>query len=323
MSRNNVLVDLPLVRWLPILALLAACDTAPGGAPTDASSGPDAVVAPDSFLSELARECQRRSVCDGVHLGTCLGAAANDDSWSMEGKAWRDAVHGRAACVEAAHDCKDLHQCLYPGSELEPCDPATFVQRCESDVVVRCEQVASGEAFQVTDDCAARGGKCADADGSVRCDLAPGVTCDGMPETRCEGDTLIWCVGEYDPTPIPFACADFGMTCKGGGCVDPSGATCAESACVDGKPQLCWQGRTHTLDCAVVSPDFACADDDGQLRCAVPSPDAGCEASGGPEPQCDGDVAKVCVRGKRVTVDCGSFLGGHCTTEGTDVRCGK
>jgi hypothetical protein len=126
------------------------------------------------------------------------------------------------------------------------------------------------------------------------------------------GDTAVWCWSPDDNIPEALDCKKFNKECHQGYCVDPGGDSCQEDACAGSTVQLCWEGRTSSWDCREVDPDFVCFDHNGTLRCVMPLDQSECGVFG--EDWCEGDLAKVCLWGKIVSVDCSSFQNATCTT---------
>jgi hypothetical protein len=94
-------------------------------------------------------------------------------------------------------------------------------------------------------------------------------------------------------------------------CTDPDAAPCTEDSCDGSLMRECPVGRTLSSDCGVIDPSLVCLLEAGHSPRCVFSPGDGC-IEGGDGDDCDGDVARICVAGGWVRIDCTLFPGARC-----------
>jgi len=133
------------------------------------------------------------------------------------GRTWRAAsvlLIGAAAC---AYDASDRWLLPPPEPMLECIEGA---QRCQDDVLQRCEVGRDGPAWQEARDCVASGQVCAPA--LLACaDCVPGAgSCDGQHALRCDPDGA-------GNTEVGF-CDDPRRPCRDGGCMNLCAAATQE-----------------------------------------------------------------------------------------------
>lgn len=288
----------PLVLALPALLTVAACD----------AESP--VITPE----DLSGVFVRRSACDDVALTPALASLVGQSDGSAA------ASSSVLSCERSASSCEELWRC----SGIDPetsCDPASFTSTCEGTERVTC---SNGRVRR--QDCAA------DDDGNTACNsLEAGVTscglgpCEGASGLRCEGDVIYACREGLDRRSED--CALAGRTCVvdealRAGCVDRV-EPCAADRCDGAVALRCVAGLGFVeTDCAATPIAGACRARSGEAECFAASSECEEGAAG-----CAGALARFCVAGRWIELDCGAFEDGTCVDESADgavaLRCAR
>lgn len=259
----------------------AACATADGGASEADAGSPegDGGVSPN-FCTNSSSEAKKLAETTCARLGSCLvsgeqygyGVCYLDALFAYDctfnpDLRPRGASAARWDCLSKATTCGAIDQCLFAGTRPS------------------CAPFDSGGSYaQCTDD----------------------------------GSTLVFCSGTASAASI-VPCPLGKQVCSE---IDTSTAVCAgprkdctttaSAGCRGTALYRCstLNGRTsdHGVDCAEIG-DGRCIDDRGKLTVCAPGSDAP-ECTAAPSPagvSCNGNAAEICIRGKRIRVDCGEL----------------
>lgn len=276
------------------LVLLIGCDGTSGGD-----------VSPEDLRSVFIR----RSACSGARLTPALAAIlAHADGLSA-------AASSDLACGRSASTCDVFLACsgVDPGT---PCDIATVMASCDGATLASCD--VSGFARRV--DCAS------DDDGNTTCledDLGRAQcatgTCEGTGALRCESDVIVFCGNGVERRSEDCTLADqrCAVTPEGdrAACVDRV-EDCAADRCEGDVLLQCADGLgVDEIECPARLRGGRCAVVDGVPRCVTDTT----ECTDG-EAACAGDVARFCVGGAWIELDCAAFQGGTCVDESEPDR---
>jgi hypothetical protein len=260
----------------------AACRPGDGAAPPTSDAGDAEAAAPD-FCAWSPAEAELHAERACAWLGACEGARA-------------EAAYGPCMLrAKAAYDCK-------VNATLRPRGATEALWQCLADVR-SCAAVST----------------CLFGARAPTCLAAPSgafTACSsGAPSAA-----VVQCALQDAVNP-PVAiepCVLEGRTCA---VVDPSSAVCAGSAgtscsgatrCVGTQLVRCKGLNDVGLDCAAFGAG-RCVATDGGAAC-VPGADAP-ECNGPSEVHCDGAIARACVDGHSLSIDCGA-LGLRCDDSG-------
>ena len=258
---------------------------------------------------DVRRVFIRRSACSGIRITPTLAAIlANADGLSA-------AASSELACGRGASTCEEFLACSGV-DPMTPCDVATVIPSCDGATLTSCD--VSGFARRV--DCAA------DDDGNTTCledeigrpQCATGA-CVGEGALRCEADVIVFCGNgvqrrSEDCTLASQRCA---VTPEGdrAACVDRVEA-CTEDRCEGDVLLTCAEDLgVDEIQCPARLGGGRCALVDGAARCVTDA----AECTDG-EAACAGDLARFCVRGAWIELDCASFEGGTCVDESEPDR---
>lgn len=233
-------------------------------------------------------------------------------------------------CVDRAANCDKVMTCL--GAVLDkPCDPDSFMDRCDGTILVECGG-AGGASVETRQDCRVMvdNNLCfLDEDGDGQCGVA---LCDG-DEEKCVGDVAESCdwgvLNRFD-------CGRSGAECHvfdgEAGCL--AGGSCESDFCDGDYAVGCVGGvQALPLDCDWFHPDLTCriepAEDEWEeddAVCSVPEGQEECLTYSDEGSRCNGNLAEVCHGGAWIAFDCGQLPGAKCQlAEGgwfeDDVEC--
>lgn len=277
-----------------LAAALVGCD---GGAGGD-------VITPDDLEGVFVR----RSACDGTALTPALASILANATGSAA------AASAELACGRGASTCEDFLACRGV-DPAEDCDPATFAPVCDGAVRVTCE--SSGRVRR--EDCARDddgNGTCrVDAIGVPRCAVGP---CDAAG-LRCEANAIVTCTGDVERRTEDCSLSDQTCAVNAAGdraaCVDRV-ASCSADAC-DGDVLLACSEELgqREVRCPDRTIGGTCASVDGEAACTTDATECTDGAA-----ECAGAVARFCVDGAWVELDCARFLDGTCVDESEPDR---
>lgn len=247
----------------------------------------------------------RRSACREVALGPSAAVVVAQFTGLPA------ATSSELACGRSADDCEAFFACNGVDPETT-CDPATFEPTCDGTVRVTCRHDGLVRRQDCADDDDGNPVCLLDEGGVPRCALGP---CEGPEGLRCEDDTIIFCGSgvesrAQDCAPAGQRCA-VNATGDRAACVDRL-TPCSANTC-DGDVLL----RCHP-ELGVAERRCAdgvagrCDEDEGEARCVIGAMDCADAVV-----ECDGSIARFCVDGAWVELDCGSFQGGTCVDEST------
>jgi hypothetical protein len=264
----------------------------------------------DGFLDHQRTVCLKGSVCgDWYNVDYCIEKAGSDD-WLIftPGSIPYERAVEQARCIRAAKNCDDYWRCVLD-TDFEECD-SSFEDHCEEDIETYCRELPDGRQVISRMDCSQYGNKCLSTEfgpmcGYDLCELG----------ARCEGDLALGCTGNPPHFSFAYDCSQWNKKCVEGEygptCVDAEFTSCDVEMCSGAVIQICIGGYVSSWDCTDIDPDFVCfineADDP---RCGMPEGQWECNIQG--NGWCEGSVAKTCVNGKVVSVDCGSFMNAQC-----------
>jgi hypothetical protein len=208
-------------------------------------------------------------------------------------------------CALKATSCEEIGACFGSGFYTGQCPldakPASF---CDGSKLVNCNDVIPPQYL----DCARVGAKCVEFDADTPgADCVVDSPCDEPDEAghHCDGSKLVKCrAGRARGED----CALENSTCVQSGteaaCAPIEVCTPEPTTCSSAEgANYCWEdGQAHGLDCA--SAGLECHDfpDEVGIECRVP----GCTLAekAACYEQCAGPVARLCVGGARLSVDC-------------------
>ncbi len=261
------------------------------------------------YLSYQTKNCLMKSVCDGWSTDTCLEKAASEDAFIFSSGKYCEQENEVARCIANARDCDDYWKCTRD-TDFTVCDDS-FVDFCDGEVLVRCIRLHDDRRVVSRTDCRDFDNKC------LSTELGPMCAYDYCPQGEgCDGDLLLYCTNDDPSVSFALDCGELGKECvdtqSGSYCVDNGPTPCSEKACAGSVIQECYEGLLASWDCTIIDPEFVCfADEYNVLRCGMPEGNWECETHG--DGWCEGSVAKTCINGKIVSVDCSSFTSAVCT----------
>lgn len=211
-----------------------------------------------------------------------------------------------SACVHAP-TCEEMGRCFGLGfwqgtCPLDP-DGGSF---CEGSTLINCGQLYPPQYL----DCARLGATCAESEDESKpgADCVVAASCATHDEAlyRCEGSKRVKC---QNGLARGEDCAAQGAACveseTGATCEKTAGCTQEPAVCAADESALyCADDRTeHRLDCS--DAGLSCSvveDDEVGVTCRAP----GCSAEEAAlcYEECDGPIARLCVGGSRLSVDC-------------------
>lgn len=268
-------------------------DASSGDAPPQeaaAEAGPKPLVdfckwTPAEAKTNASRACAWLGACTGVLDDTVLGPCMMHALWAYDcalnpGLRPNGSTYSTWSCLSDVKSCGEVEACIRPGApDVCPAAASGAFTQCgdagASELRVECSKAQGGAPSRV-EPCALQGQVCISIEPSTS-------TCGGSTRKNCAiGRT---CTGtaavDCRLAPPTSTLIDFGIDCASFG----SGACVAEDGPADGGP---------IVACAPLATAPAC-DGGASITCDV-----------------DGSVvAKSCVGGKEVTVDC-SKLGVGC-----------
>lgn len=264
----------------------------------------------DGFLDLQKTVCLKSSVCgDWYYVDSCIEKGGSDD-WLIytPGSVFYEHAAEQARCIRAASNCDDYWRCVLD-TDFESCD-GSFENHCDSDVATYCRGLPDDRQVIVRSDCSQWGYQCLSTESGPMCGYD---WCE--LGARCEGNLALDCTN--DPPFISFAydCSQWGKKCVvgeyGPTCVDAVYVSCETEMCSGTVIQSCYGGYISSWDCSFIDPDFVCfINEYDDPRCGMPEGQWECNNHG--DGWCEGSVAKTCVNGKIVSVDCSSFMNARC-----------
>jgi len=308
----------PIVPWLLAGAVAAA---------TSCSDQASDTVPPGHVSNDALALCAK--------VTTCLGWMPPEYAWGMDGLCAliaRDrAGEGPSSysvpnaargvmldCIAEASDCAAVHACVTATPEQQAvCDTAPSGDGvCAGNVYVSCETIHESEPGVFAVDCAVAGLIC-------NVDACVLDTCDPVidGEEHCEGNVLVTCshgdisgLVSNDCSSESMGGSICGTTASGSlDCVG-TGAACDnlfERSCEGTVKVTCQSQKEARFDCSqveVMGYTYYCHG--GQCV-------AGEECESGHD-SCDGTVARFCMDGVWMDLDCAAYGFSGCTIDSSD-----
>ena len=277
-----------------------------------------------SMLEYAENYCPWRTTCNNSSLLDCYQYyVTNDDSWTVEYHLNKGLFQKRLTCLKDVSNCEEYRSCVNFLQNTE-CDK-DYEPHCEGDKIVSCNydfETGTGQIAAL--DCSLVDQTCVERDSlnghNVACGTADEVCSDDLEE-NCQGSLAFWCPGDYKEVPIVIDCAKYGYDCLDGGCIDQGNPSCEEHSCEGNLIHNCYNNRRITYDCHTVSEDFVCSptrfrDGMSQMSCELYIDDWEC---GKAEASCEGNIAKVCVAGKLISVDCAKYENATCNEGSCEI----
>lgn len=268
-----------------------------------------------TIISYAEKYCPFSSACESDDLSDCFhDLLANDDAFSLDADLIRKTYMERTNCLAKAKNCVDYYMCM-SGVENKECEE-NFETHCENEVIVGCNMLNMIQKM----DCSTFGQKCIEDYGGFTCG-DDSYSCSSELEETCDGSKAFWCPGDYREHPIAIDCAAYGYECKNGMCADTGGIECEADKCNGQYLSKCYRNLQTTYDCSRVSSDFVCSlnrffDGEEQSICQKAKSEWECDEEG---TTCEGDIAKVCVGGKLLEIDCSKFDGATCNSDRCEI----
>jgi hypothetical protein len=205
--------------------------------------------------------------------------------------------------IAAGSNCDEIVKCFNGGHALEPCDEASFEDRCDGDMTVICE-FGDTVYFDCNRLIILIDPQCIDHP-------EEGITC-ASPCTedyaRCYGNVLEICDTSEAEGAFRWDCGAFGMSCEAAeGWATCLGRPCESNRCDEDAIVWCSEGSEARIDCAeLIGSDYTCFmdPDEGEPDC-VPK-GTQCDSEDYAD-TCEGPVLTFCRAGYIGMADCRSY----------------
>lgn len=224
------------------------------------------------------------------------------------------------SCRKNSKTCKEYERCYY-GSDFISCDPSSTKKGCDGNFLTGCTTDNKGKGRQYRINCAKFDGIC--TSNTIKkeyyCRNKKCMTDD--PKGICDGETNIQCGAM--PFTGTFDCNAVGAKCDTKNtCIDKAPNSCTTSYCHGTATVFCIDGKSVTMDCSMEHPNYTCKMTSGIPKCVFDETKATCEyKKGDPKIVCEGDVAKICVEGKILKINCQEFSNSKCVTNASRTGC--